>query len=108
MPACDYGTSREECGCKDCREMLEIMKTVDESPKLTKDQLRIKELELEILKLKNTVKELREISIHKCGDKLCDMLGKIPTNSKFYCRDKDNCLHGRCPLSKGEFCGNCD
>jgi hypothetical protein len=49
---------------------------------------------------------------HKCADELCPMMGKVPTKQNFYCRDKDNCLHGRCPLSyavaEGLHCGNCD
>lgn len=43
--------------------------------------------------------------VHKCGDKLCD---PVYNKKSGYCRDKDNCLHNRCPLSKGEHCGHCD
>jgi len=46
---------------------------------------------------------------HECNDELCESKGKIQ-DSQLYCREKDDCLHGRCNLSNPDirFCMYCD
>ena len=68
-------------------------------------------VKLENTRLKNGINILsKQISQkppepHICNDNMCDHAYFYKTG---YCRNEDKCLHGKCPLSEGEHCGNCD
>ena len=56
MTACDFGASREECGCRECREIDRIMS----KPIMTLDQLKIEKLENEAQDLKKIIQQLKD------------------------------------------------
>lgn len=90
MPSCDWGASKEECGCRDCQEIIDIMIQKPESYQITASEhvlikLRneeIRKLKEENVRLKKKVNILRNhlntiekriTELSECGDNITEI-----------------------------------
>ena len=66
MTACDFGASREECGCRDCREVLELMSEPKTEIELKNDEIsqlqaKLVEQQKQHVKQEQRIKYLEEL-----------------------------------------------